>query len=244
MKVLVIGDSCLDVFHYGECFRLCPEAPVPVFSPKYSQTDYGMAWNVKRNFDAIEVECDIITNEPTITKTRYVDDKTNQMLLRVDENDTTNERFDRFGFLEVKDDYTAVVVADYNKGYLTEKDIEFIGKNHPLTFLDTKKIIDSWAETITYIKINNFEHERTKHTLYNALQDKLIVTRGENGCVYLDKKIPVPRRVPVIDVVGAGDAFMAGLVSQYMVTEDIYNAIDYAQECATSVVQKRGVNTI
>jgi bifunctional ADP-heptose synthase (sugar kinase/adenylyltransferase) len=27
-KVLVIGDSCTDVFRYGNCDRLCPEAPV------------------------------------------------------------------------------------------------------------------------------------------------------------------------------------------------------------------------
>ena len=33
MKVLVIGDSCTDKFVYGECNRICPEAPVPVFNP-------------------------------------------------------------------------------------------------------------------------------------------------------------------------------------------------------------------
>ena len=34
MKILVIGDSCKDVFIYGTANRLCPEAPVPVFIPK------------------------------------------------------------------------------------------------------------------------------------------------------------------------------------------------------------------
>ena len=33
MSVLVIGESCIDVFQYGDCKRLCPEAPVPVFNP-------------------------------------------------------------------------------------------------------------------------------------------------------------------------------------------------------------------
>ena len=32
-KILVIGDSCTDIFIYGECNRICPEAPVPVFNP-------------------------------------------------------------------------------------------------------------------------------------------------------------------------------------------------------------------
>ena len=33
MKILVIGESCRDIFHYGECNRLCPGTPVPVFNP-------------------------------------------------------------------------------------------------------------------------------------------------------------------------------------------------------------------
>ena len=33
-KILVVGESCLDVFTYGDVERLSPEAPVPVFKPK------------------------------------------------------------------------------------------------------------------------------------------------------------------------------------------------------------------
>ena len=33
MKVLIIGDSCKDIFIYGKVKRLTPEAPVPVFNP-------------------------------------------------------------------------------------------------------------------------------------------------------------------------------------------------------------------
>ena len=32
MKILVIGETCKDVFNYGRVDRLCPEAPVPVFN--------------------------------------------------------------------------------------------------------------------------------------------------------------------------------------------------------------------
>ena len=35
-KVLVIGDSCEDVFIYGDIERICPEAPVPVFTPTHT----------------------------------------------------------------------------------------------------------------------------------------------------------------------------------------------------------------
>ena len=49
VKILVIGESCRDVFIYGECNRLCPEAPVPVFNPVKSVDNGGMARNVYRN---------------------------------------------------------------------------------------------------------------------------------------------------------------------------------------------------
>ena len=44
MSILVIGESCLDVFTYGACKRMCPEAPVPVFNPVKTITNEGMAF--------------------------------------------------------------------------------------------------------------------------------------------------------------------------------------------------------
>ena len=41
MKILVIGDSCTDVFIYGRCERLNPEAPIPVFQPTKTVTNQG-----------------------------------------------------------------------------------------------------------------------------------------------------------------------------------------------------------
>ena len=32
-KILVGGDSCTDVFIYGDIERISPEAPIPVFVP-------------------------------------------------------------------------------------------------------------------------------------------------------------------------------------------------------------------
>ena len=43
MKVLVIGDSCEDVFIYGNCDRLAPAAPVPVFVETHRKSNRGMA---------------------------------------------------------------------------------------------------------------------------------------------------------------------------------------------------------
>ena len=53
MKILVIGDSCTDVFIYGDIIRLAPEAPVPVFNPRRSVKNDGMAKNVSNNVEAL-----------------------------------------------------------------------------------------------------------------------------------------------------------------------------------------------
>ena len=48
MKILVNGDSCTDVFVYGQIDRLCPEAPVPIFQSVSQKENGGMARNVKK----------------------------------------------------------------------------------------------------------------------------------------------------------------------------------------------------
>ena len=72
-KVLVIGDSCTDVFIYGEIKRLSPEAPVPVLNPVKEVSNDGMAKNVLNNVAALKTEVFSVTNKNSIRKVRYVD---------------------------------------------------------------------------------------------------------------------------------------------------------------------------
>ena len=62
MKVLVIGDSCKDIFIYGYADRISPEAPVPVFNTVKQTKNGGMAKNVLANLEAFGLNVDIITN--------------------------------------------------------------------------------------------------------------------------------------------------------------------------------------
>ena len=74
-KILVIGDSCVDVFTYGKSERLCPDAPVPVFVEEYSIKNGGMAANVFNNLKVLNPDSDFVTNEESIVKTRYIEKK-------------------------------------------------------------------------------------------------------------------------------------------------------------------------
>ena len=245
-KILVIGDSCIDIFKYGEVNRLAPEAPIPIIVPKIEKSNPGMAGNVVENLKALGAEVTFITNHTEIKKIRYVCSKYNHLLLRVDEND----KCEHIGFyhdltpLDWKQ-YDAIVISDYCKGFLNEEDIKYISTQHPLTFLDTKKLLGDWADNITFIKLNSIEYNQNKEILSSSstLFNKVIKTRGKHGCDYQSKNYPTTD-VPVKDVSGAGDTFLAGLVTEYIQLKDIELAIKFAQECTTAVVQKSGVSTI
>lgn len=246
-KFLVIGDSCKDIFVYGKCNRICPEAPVPVFIPNSEITNGGMAQNVQSNVISLTGDCDILTNSNwrDVTKTRYVDSRTNQMLLRKDEKDSLIPHISIINIAYLNT-FDCIIVADYDKGFLNQKDIGRICSNHPLVIIDTKKILGGWATNASFIKINQEEYERTKITL-NTIKDidkKLIVTYAEEGCKYMGELIPNENNVEVRDVSGAGDTFLAGFAIKYTETNDVYESISFAQDCAGVVVAKKGVSTV
>ena len=241
--ILVIGESCVDVFTYGDCKRLCPEAPVPVFNPTKVIENLGMAYNVYKNLNSLKNQSRILTNEnyKRITKTRFIDKVTNHMFMRLDENDKS------YGKCKIKDInlslYDAIVISDYDKGFLKEKDIEYLANNHKLVFLDTKKNLGSWAKNVKYTKINLNEYEKTKHLIDDKMYDNLIITMGADGAKHKNIIYPV-EEVEIKDVSGAGDTFLAGLVSQYIKTKCIETSIKFANDCATKVVQKKGVSVV
>ena len=229
MKVLLIGDSCIDKYVYGEVKRLNPEAPVPVLNYTRSTSTEGMAYNVFNNLDAFGVEVDMITNEETITKTRYIHEKSNQQILRVDEESEVEELEYEFE----DNGYDALVISDYDKGFITqEKLVELCSRFVGPVFVDTKK--DTIPEGV-FVKINEIEFEKLKH--YDS--DNLIVTKGSEGCEYKGKLYPA-EKVNVFDVVGAGDTFLAALVVGYIQSKSLENAIPFANKAAAIAVSHTG----
>ena len=240
-EILVIGESCLDVFVYCNADRLCPDVPVPVLKTVEQKENPGMALNVAANLLRLGKKMDVVTNVNwrDITKTRFVDLKSNHMFFRLDSDETMPH-------IDLRDvdlnEYECIVISDYNKGFLYPEDIERICSNHPLVFLDTKKSLDMWAEDAFMIKLNDYEWRKAmKYTQWR--KDNVIHTAGAEGCYFEDEHFPV-EKVEVKDVSGAGDTFMAALVAKYLDTKDIYESILFANECASEVVKHKGVTTL
>jgi bifunctional ADP-heptose synthase (sugar kinase/adenylyltransferase) len=245
MTITVIGELCRDVFNYGDASRMCPEAPVPVLVPTHSETNLGMAGNVVRNLESLtkSVRINFFHQSQMIYKTRYVDKKSNQMILRVDEGE---ENVDPFiltdEYKKILSESDAVIISDYDKGFLTEKLIQEINKVSKFVIIDSKKILSSIITGgVNFIKLNESEFE--KQDFYPATLRKVIITLGERGVKYLDKIYPSPSPKETIDVSGAGDTFTAAFTLKYLETKNVETSIEYANEMASIVVSKRGVAT-
>ena len=232
--VLLIGDSCIDEYKIGTVDRLSPEAPVPVIKLVETFTVPGMSSNVLNNLASLGIYPDFVTNTETITKTRFIDKRSGQHLLRLDHEHVVTPWSGRLAF--PIDHYDAVVISDYNKGFLTYESIESIIKSttRPI-FIDTKKtqLADISAGHV-YFKINELEARSARSTPSN-----LIVTLGDRGAAYNGTIFPT-NPVEVMDVCGAGDTFLAALTAQYLFTKDIEKAIMFANVAAGITVQHRG----
>ena len=148
-RVLLIGDSCTDEYVYGTCDRLNPEAPVPILNFNRKETNKGMAWNVRENLMSFGIEVVILTNEEEITKTRYIDEKSNQHILRLDEEPILKP----MEYQLPEEHFDALVISDYDKGFLSVRRIcELVSEFDGPVFLDSKKTV--LPSQGCFIKIN------------------------------------------------------------------------------------------
>ena len=231
MKVLLLGDSCEDEYIYGRCTRISPEAPVPVLDYAKIQTKSGMAGNVCLNLQSFGLDITFLTNNEQLVKTRFIDEKSNQQILRVD----NEEKIKPLMIPVMTDSFDAVVISDYNKGYLsTEKIFEIVESASCPVFIDSKKSILP-NKPNCFIKINDVEYEKLDD--YNI--DNLIVTKGSEGCIYKQTLYPA-EKVNVYDVVGAGDTFLAALVYGYITTNNIDESLMMGNRAAAIAVQQPG----
>lgn len=233
-KVLLIGDAAVDVYNFGTINRLSPEAPVPVFITENTVTLDGMAKNVGNNLKSLGCKVTGFFGVPS-TKTRFIDSRSKQHIMRLDDDRDPEGQFNA----EIFDmsEYDAVVISDYDKGYVGYKTIlDIVNYFSGPIFIDTKKIdLTAFDREDVYVKINLHE--------YNSLVGyckNIITTLGKEGARYKDHVYQAPQ-VEVADVCGAGDTFLAALAYEYLNTDDINKAIQFANRAASVTVKHIGV---
>lgn len=253
-RILVIGDVAIDERIEVDTPRLAPEGPWPAVVPHSTSSNSGMAGNVAANIQSLAPEWTVVTrfpDKPSI-KTRYVDRKTNHCFLRVD-NDVHPEPLDGIDWLSsIRMCPSAIVLSDYAKGYLTRDNMErvarFCATNRLPVFADTKAILGSWSNLITFVKINALEFNNQIKAGVQPWREcqHLIVTRGGSGIDLYAQDGSIEHHVDavggeVVDLAGAGDSTLAALTVGYLETGDIKQAMSFAARAAGIAVSKRGV---
>jgi D-beta-D-heptose 7-phosphate kinase/D-beta-D-heptose 1-phosphate adenosyltransferase len=225
---------------------MCPEAPVPVFTPVKTVKNSGMAGNVVANLKSIEPTAEVVFwfQQENIKKTRIVDEKSNQMIVRIDDGEL--HPVQDMGVISPERRNTIkesdlVIVSDYNKGYLKDHHLIEIASYGKLTILDSKrKLGKTLASLFSFVKLNESESKLNEDIQGNP---NIIVTLGSRGAKVGDKLYKQKNPKETIDVSGAGDTFVAAFGVMYAKTQDIEKSIDYANELSGIVVGKRGVAT-
>ena len=132
-----------------------------------------------------------------------------------------------------KDWYDALVISDYDKGFLNVQQIcELVGWFDGPIFIDSKKTV--LPTQGCFVKIN-----QTEKKLLNGDYNNLIVTKGAGGADYDGVNYPA-EKTKIVDVVGAGDTFLAALVYFHLLYGNIEEAIPFANKAAAIAVQNFG----
>ena len=112
-----------------------------------------------------------------------------------------------------------------------------------IKFNDEEIIEISGFNNLKYSSLEEYIKAISKFTKTN----KICVTRGAEGAIlylndtfYYNKGI----KVNVVDTVGAGDSFLAALISKLLKKEDPKMALDYACAIGSIVAGKEGANAI
>jgi len=234
-KILLIGDQIIDEYIFGNCERICPEAPVPIVEMQRREVRAGGAANVAENLRALGAEVDFWygDKEPSI-KCRVISN--NQQMVRIDKNNPVLALPP--GDLEKRiKEADIIMVADYNQGVVNNRamqDINSIAKiynkrviidpyrqKYVYGFVDLIKPNKRELESVVNMKVSNRESLTIAGKKYLKMSGakNLIVTLGSEGMALFDHKtyfdepfVCNPEEVKeVIDVTGAGDTVFAVL---------------------------------
>jgi|SRR5579859_497025 len=243
MKVAVFGDRMWDVYHIGEASALSAEVPIPVVKVKECKSFPGGAGNVVENLKALGCEVvDYTQQEPydllPIKNRLMVGD---HQLARWDERDTCNP-YEGKVFPKVD----AVVVADYQKGAITEDIIKKIGLLGGPVFVDTKGDPTPWKGITTAIFPNSKEFTKYNGEYYNF--PGLLVWKASDAGLFLYRDTKLVANSPaqakfVRSVNGAGDTVLAAFVYRYLympfekIDDDYKEILDFANTAAAIAVE-------
>ena len=208
-------------------------------------------------------------NKITTTKLRYME-YSGEEFIRVDNEEKSKLTDEQYALIENQiavniARYKIVIFSDYNKGFLKKKFIQNIikiCKNSGVTVIvDTKTDNLNMYKGCDILKVN--KNDLLKNGILDVSQNEMnkiieivkelenplfIMTAGDANITFLDRALRCysfkPKNVVAKDTTGAGDVFLSALAAKLCESEDIFQAIDYAKNMCSFVVQKLGTSVV
>ena len=236
-RILVIGDLLTDHYRFLKPLRSDPANNVAlvVESEREEMVDGG-AGNLVRNLKSLcgeDVHFWYGTGKEKPTKIRYyVEDR---FILREDRNDIIEHDEDIIDELvDLIEDDDFVIISDYHKGTIEGADIvRIIGRcdelENVIVFADTNHVFPE-HHGVSWLKINletakgcirspSLSEPNMARIISEKNNSNVIITKGEDGFIAYLKELDQlivftkDKNKSFVDAIGAGDTFLAGLVS-------------------------------
>lgn len=204
-----------------------------------------------------------------ITKTRFSVD--NHILLRLDENKDyksfiNTSKSDDLNLVvsNINDSIDVVVISDYDKKTLSTELLKLIfTKFHNSIFLfdiKTVKSVSLFNEFLPkkmIIKCNQKEYQNLSNLgFWDSLNESsdfwVVRTEGKHGYTIIEQSCktmevyPAATITEIVDVVGCGDVFLAGMAVKILEQKDfnIKECCDFGNKCAAIKIKKFGTAKI
>jgi D-beta-D-heptose 7-phosphate kinase/D-beta-D-heptose 1-phosphate adenosyltransferase len=277
MNVIIFGDIMIDINYTSEVTRNAPEADIPIYNILDKKYILGGAGNVCNNLKNLGVNVEIVSligndiygtiikdqlNFKQIQHKLFIDNRNTIQKNRIFLNNKLDVRFDIEDTYNISDiieneviEYIinkknthAIVISDYDKGFVTEHlcqtIIKYANENNIPTFVDPKiknylKYKDCFLfkpNIIEAEKISNEENlDSIIHSIKNKIQYKnLLITRGKEGMILnsIINKIEHDSIINLVDVTGAGDIVLSVLVYYFLKERDMLKACRVANYVA------------
>lgn len=243
-KVLLIGDYIVDRYLMHTATRLCPEGPVPVLQRTKAPFDgpggAGLVYAQLQAFGGLEVN-PIFTSR-NIKERIFADD---HLVARIDDDSEMTVAEDNV--LDHLDAYLptadAVIVSDYGKGGITKK----IAYRLSLAPYGTTPVFVDAKTNWNWYRYQFAAFPNIAETKSQAWKDSCfthsVIKCGAAGCSVDGQDVPTVN-VPVRDVTGAGDVFLAAFVLNYLETKNLITAAKFANHVAGISVQYVGTHVV
>jgi len=228
VKVLIIGETIIDEYQYGNSLGKSGKSPVVAFNIGVKERYEGGVLAEYNHLRTFTDKVDIITDR-TIVKRRYVEGGQKLFETYKFESPTMSET-ELCATIEASArKYDVILVSDFGHGMITKAVRNVIKRQNNLLVINAQRnagnmgyntIRKYWdRKDNTFFCIDKGELmlavcdsyddvDQITSIIEKEFNGNIIVTSGDGGCVVEEKNIP-PFALNVVDSLGAGDAFLS-----------------------------------